>query len=277
MGWDSYILPAKALIQLGDHFDFMKLRVAIAQIPVKKSVRANFEAINRAMGFSFRERANVLLTPEGSLSGYTHVFDKNKVAEALRRITDRAKGRLGLALGTCYVEGDGRCYDQMRFYSKGGRYMGSHSKILLCSTLADPPCGEIEHYTKGPLRTFTFEGITIGGLICNDMWANPSCTCMPDTHLSQQLSRKGAKVIFHAVNGGRDGSEFSQVVVRRYHESNLRMRAKAGHICIVTVDNCHPERIPCSSPGGIVGPDGNWVVKLPPRGERFLAHDIDVG
>jgi hypothetical protein len=30
---------------------------------------------------------------------------------------------------------------------------------------------------------------------------------MPDTHLSRQLSNLGARIIFYAVNGGRDGSE----------------------------------------------------------------------
>ena len=30
---------------------------------------------------------------------------------------------------------------------------------------------------------------------------------MPDPHLTQQLARMGARVVFHAVNGGRDGGE----------------------------------------------------------------------
>ena len=254
----------------------MKLRVAGAQIPVTESIGANFEAINHAIDFAINEEADMLLTPEGSLSGYTNKFNQREVCNALKIIIDRVKGRLGLALGTCYIEEeDNCCYDQIRFYDKDGQYLGFHSKTLLCSTITDPPKGEIEHYAVKPLRTFTFKGITIGGLICNDLWANPGCTYMPDSHLSQQLARMGAKVIFHAVNGGRDTSEFSQIVVRNYHESNLRMRAKAGQIYIVTIDNCFPEDIPCSSPGGIIGPDGNWVIKLPPKGEQYFAHTID--
>ena len=127
-----------------------------------------------------------------------------------------------------------------------------------------------------PLRSFIFDETIIGGLICNDMWANPGCTYMPDPHLSQQLARMGVKIIFHAVNGGRDASEFSQIVTRNYHESNLRMRAKAGRVWIITVDNCVPEDIPCSSPGGIINPDGDWVIKLPPKGEHFFDHKIDL-
>jgi len=254
----------------------MKLRVAGAQMSVTEDVKANFESISRAVDRAIEEKADMLLTPEGSLSGYTHVFDREEVSDCLKTILDMARGKLGLALGTCYVEDDKRCYDEIRFYSKDGEYLGFHSKILLCSTLAEPLKGEIEHYAVKPLRTFPFEGITIGGLVCNDMWANPGCTYTPDPHLSQQLSRMGAKVVFHAVNGARDTTEFSQVVARNYHESNLRMRAKAGKIWIVTVDNCFPEDIPCSSPEGIVDPEGNWATKLPSKGEQFFAHTINI-
>jgi len=254
----------------------MELRIAGAQIPVIENIKANSEAINRAIDFAVDEKADVLLTPEGSLSGYTHIFNQKEVRDALETITEKIKGGLGLALGTCYIEEDGCCYNQIRFYDEDGQYLGFHSKTLLCSTLTDPPKGEIEHYAVKPLRTFRFKGIIIGGLVCNDMWANPGCTYMPDSHLSQQLARMGAKVVFHAVNGGRNTTEFTQVVVRHYHESNLRMRAKAGRIWIVSVDNCFPEDIPCSSPGGIIDPDGKWVVRLPPKGQQLFAYTIDI-
>ena len=254
----------------------MKLRVACAQIPVIKEIKSNFDAINRAIDFAINEKADILLTPEGSLSGYTHEFNKEEIDDNLGVILRKVKNKLGLALGTCYIEEDGYCYNQIRFYDKNGQYLGFHSKILLCSTLTEPQEGEIQHYAVKPLRTFTFEKVKIGGLICNDMWANPVCTSMPDSHLSQELGRMGAKIIFHAVNGGRDASEFSQVVTRHYHESNLRMRAKAAEVWIVTVDNCFPENIPCSSPGGIINPNGDWVAKLPPKGEQLLTHVISI-
>jgi len=254
----------------------MKLRVACAQIPVTKNIKFNFEAINRAIDFAIDEKADILLTPEGSLSGYTHEFCQEETDDFLKIILSKVKGKLGLALGTCYIEEDGCCYNQIRFYDKDGHFLGFHSKTLLCSTVTKPPEGEIQHYAVKPLRIFTFEKVKIGGLICNDMWANPTCTYMPDSHLSQKLARMGVKIIFHAVNGGRDASEFSQVVTRNYHESNLRMRAKAAGVWIVTVDNCVPEDIPCSSPGGIINPNGDWVAQLPPKGEHFLAHTISI-
>jgi hypothetical protein len=90
------------------------------------------------------------------------------------------------------------------------------------------------------------------------------------------LARQGARIVFHAVNGGRDGSEWS-AVAWRYHEANLRMRARAGGIWIVTVDSCHPMDLPCSAPSGVVAPSGDWLCQVEPQGERFFVHDIYLG
>lgn len=255
----------------------MEIRIAGGQLEVTREVAANAAAIHRAIDFAIGEEADVLLTPEGSLSGYTHEFDVRATEAALAEIEKRARDAgLGLALGTCFVEpGDSRCYNQIRFYASGGEYLGFHGKTLTCGSLAEPPRGEIEHYAVAPLRTFELGGLRVGGLICNDLWANPQCTPGPDTHLSQQLAGMGARVVFHAVNGGRDGSEWSEVAWR-YHEANLRMRARAGGVWIVTVDNAHPARWPCSSPSGVIAPDGQWAGQAAPRGEQFFAHTLVV-
>jgi len=218
----------------------------------------------------------VLLTPEGSLSGYTPRFDSQAVDEALQQVVAEASSAgLALALGTCYIEADGLCYNQIRFYDQRGQYLGFHAKILRCGSMSHPPVGEIAHYATAPLRTFTLKGITVGGLLCNDLWANPTCTPMPDIHLTQRLVEMGAKVIFHAVNGGRDGSEWSRVAWR-YHEANLRLRALAGKVWVVTVDNCHPLHLRCSSPSGVVSPSGEWKVRVRAQGERFFLYTIPV-
>jgi hypothetical protein len=104
-------------------------------------------------------------------------------------------------------------------------------------------------------------------LLCNDLWANPECTPDPDPHLTHQLALMGARLIFHSVNGGRDASPMSQVVVKGFHEANLRMRARADRLSIATVDNASPTDIGVASPGGLIGPDGNWVARAPDRGE----------
>lgn len=256
----------------------LTLRVAAAQIPVTPDIAANIRAISRALDAAISRKAEILLTPEGSLSGYSHQFDQEAVNRGLRKIVKRASAAgLALALGTCYVEpSDGRCYNQIRFYDGKGKFLGFHSKTLTCGTLEDQPKGEINHFAVAPLRTFRIKGITMGGLICNDLWGNPCCTPMPDPHLSQQLSRKGARIIFHAINGGRDGSEWSRTVHWPFHETNLRLRAQAGKIWIVTADNCHPTNIPCSAPSGVLRPNGHWAAKAPDQGEHVVVHAIQL-
>ena len=248
----------------------MPLHVAGAQLPVTGDVDANIAAIERAIANAAQAGAEILLTPEGSLSGYTPAFDREAVTTGLAHVTSRARAAgVGLALGTCYEEPDGLCYNQIRFYNRDGTYLGFHSKQLRCGSLDAVPQGEINDYAAAPLRVFTFGAYTVGGLICNDLWANPECTPMDDPHLTQALARQGAGVIFHAVNGGRNGSEWSQVAWH-YHEANLRMRARAGKLWIVTVDNCAPETLPSSEPSGVVAPDGSWACRVAPQGEQFF-------
>jgi predicted amidohydrolase len=255
-----------------------QLRVAVAQIPVVADIGANIETISRAIDRAVAEKAEVLLTPEGSLSGYTHKFDQARVEAGLKKLVAKADSvDLALALGTCFVEpDDGRCYNQVRFYDADGKFLGFHAKTLRCGSMTKPTRGEINHYAARPLRTFQLKGITVGALICNDMWANPGCTPMPDPHLSQQLADKGAKIIFHAVNGGRNGSEWSRKVFWPFHETNLRIRAQTGKLWIVTTDNCHPTDIPCSAPSGVIKPNGNWAVKTPDRAEQMVVYTINL-
>jgi predicted amidohydrolase len=252
------------------------LRVATAQLPVTKDITANAAAIHRALDVAIKENADILLTPEGSLSGYTPEFDQSEVDKQLAKILDRARtAGIALALGTCFVEpDDNQVYNEIRFYDAQGTLQGFHTKTLLCGSLTDPPTGEIEDYGIRPLRTFEINGIRVGGLICNDMWGNPQCTSMPDPHLSQRLSEAGAQILFVSINGGRDGGDWSREVYWHYHETNMRMRASAGKLWVVSADNCHPSDIPCSAPTGVLAPNGNWVAKANDQGEQIVVHTI---
>ena len=240
-------------------------------MPVTPDIAANYRHIKEAILWASAEKADILLTPEGSLSGYTHEFDANEVRTALTLVTDLAqKSAVGLALGTCFLEEDGLTYNQLRFYSADGRYLGFHSKTLPTGSMGAEPVGEVNHYAISPLRTFQFDKHTIGGLICNDLWANPTCTPMPDVHLTHLLARRGARIILHAVNGGRSRSEWSDVNWQ-FHSSNLRMRARASGVWIVTVDSCEPLDIRCSAPSGVIDPLGDWRCQTRDTGiDRFI-------
>jgi predicted amidohydrolase len=255
----------------------MKLCVAAIQMEVSGDIERNAATIRRAIQQAVSVGADILLTPEGSLSGYTPNFDVVVLATELSGVTALAhEQHVGLALGTCFKESDGLIYNQLRFYAADGNYLGFHSKILRCGSMTDPSEGEINDYAASELRVFSFGEITIGGLVCNDMWANPACTPMPDPHLSQQLAQKGARIIFHAVNSGPDDSVWTQDVIRRFHEANLRLRAAAGKLWIVTVDNCGPALLPCAAPSGVLDPDGNWVCRTEAQGEHFFVQTIEL-
>ena len=100
------------------------MRVALAQMPVVSDVSENVKTLLRAVRFAVDQRADVLLTPEGSLSGYTHQFDIESVEVGLVEVTTRAReSHLALALGTCFVEEDASCYNQIRFYGSSGSYL----------------------------------------------------------------------------------------------------------------------------------------------------------
>ncbi len=60
-----------------------RLRIAGAQIPVTENVSANLATISRAIDFALSNKADILLTPEGSLSGYFSEFDATAVSQAL--------------------------------------------------------------------------------------------------------------------------------------------------------------------------------------------------
>ncbi len=244
------------------------------KISVTNDISSNKEKTLAAITQAADVNADILLTPEGCLSGYTHQFDQKELVPALKEVLNAAKEcRVGLALGTCYYEHDGKCYNQIRFYDRSSQYLGFHSKILKCGSLEDTPTGEITAFASSPLRIFDWGSKKVGGMICNDLWANPECTPMPDVHISQQLSNLGAKIIFHAVNGDRDQSAWSEVQ-RNYHEANLRMRARAGKLWIVTVDNSHPVSVPSAAPSGVLDPSGSWVCKAENTGEQFFSYEI---
>jgi predicted amidohydrolase len=256
----------------------VRLRVAGAQIPVSRDVRKNVEAISRAIEYAKREKADVLVTPEGSLSGYFADFDAAATAKGIEEVVAKAReAGVALVLGTCFEDADGKRYNAQRFTDREGRYLGFHAKILLCRRVADPRSkGEIDSFQTKPLETLSLGGLTVGGLVCNDVWANPEWTPMDDPHLVQKLSGLGARVIFHSVNAGQgEGDEWE--LNRTYHETNLRMRARSGKVWIVTVDAADPEsRRASHAPSGVVAPDGTWAVKTPPKGEQFFAHTIEV-
>lgn len=254
------------------------LRVAGAQIPVSRDLDKNVATILRAIEFARREKAEVLVTPEGSLSGYWAGFDPQKTRQAIERVSAQAKSAgVALVLGTCFSDEAGQRYDAQRFYGADGNFLGFHSKILLCRRVADPASKwEGDSFKSSPLRVFELNGLKVGGLVCNDMWANPEYTPMPDPYLARQLAGMGARIVFVSANAGQDtGPDWP--MNHSFHEVNLRMRARSAGLWIVVVDAADPDgRKPSNCPSGVVNPQGQWVAQAESKGEQFFVQTIEL-
>jgi len=250
-----------------------ELTVAGLQMFVTRDVKTNEEAIHRAIDQAAGVRADFLLTPEGSLSGYSPNFDQAVVAGALQRVARHAQeSRVGLLLGTCYQDADAFCHDQVRVYAPNGDFLGAYSKILLCSSLDHPGTGEMRDYAAGTLKTFSWDGLTFGVLICNDLWATPGFTTTANPYLAWQLKSMGAQVIFHAVNA--TGPEYLRY--RPYHESNQSLWARGLRIPIVTT-NAVDGTNPTNCRAGVVGPDGERKLVAGEVGEQFFTGKLTIG
>ncbi len=131
-----------------------------------------------------------------------------------------------------------KCYNQIRFYDGSGKFLGFHTKTLLCGSFSDPPQGEINDYATRPLQTFEIKGIRVGGLICNDMWGN-------------QLA-----------------------LPRSEHANASRSRSRLGRQCRQFYS--FPHTVPCSAPSGVLKPDGQWAKQAPRQGEHVTVHTIEL-
>lgn len=254
--------------------DSQTLKIAGIQMFVTSDVKENEKRITNAIQKTSDSGADFLLTPESAVSGNYPGFDREQVAEAVDRIAQKAKDfGVGLILGTGYKEIENEneyCYNQVRVYAPGGEYLGYYAKILRCSPLARPGTGSMAKYAEGSLRTFNWKGICFGILVCNDLWATPGYTTMPNPYLAWKLSQMGAQIIFHALSTGVN----SDLKFRTYHEINSQLWALALETHIFGVNKATEEKCGISAYSGLIGPDGNRSLEVPDVGEHFFSCEV---
>ena len=250
------------------------LRISGIQMLVGRDVAENERRITAGVERAAADGSHFLLTPEGSLSGYYPDFDREEVAAAVARIAAAAKDAgVGLALGTCYKElenGGEFCYNQVRVYTPEGHYLGFYAKILRCSSLSHPGTGEMKDYVEGKLRTFQWREVCFGALICNDLWATPRWTTIPNPYLPWKLWQMGAQVVLHAIHSGRDQKH------RAFHESSSELWARALGLPIIQVNAAPADGGPVNAPSGAIGPDGERFVTAPDAGEQYFVCDVPI-
>jgi predicted amidohydrolase len=237
------------------------------QMNVTQDIRNNQEQIIAGIKKAAREGASFLVTPEGSLSGYTNNFKQSELTIALEEIKVIAKRmNVGLILGTCYkelIKGQELCFNQVRIYTPEGHFMGAYSKILRCSNLDIPGTGEMVEYVEGVLKTFDWNGLRFGILICNDLWATPGYTTIPNPYLAWKLKQMGAQLIIHCINSG------TVQKYRSFHESSAELWAFSTQIPILEVNAAHgDEKINAQS--GLIDPNGERSIRIPDSGTQFF-------
>ena len=75
------------------------------QMNVSRSIAENERTIIRHLNSLKDRNVDFLITPEGSLSGYTSEFNGQELKESLAKVVSAAKSvNIGLILGTCYKD-----------------------------------------------------------------------------------------------------------------------------------------------------------------------------
>lgn len=223
-------------------------RITLVQVPVTEDVTKNLGYAREALAQAERDGANWVFFPEMFLSGYYGGFRQDEVARAFEEIcTLCRKARISGLISTGWKE-QGKTFDQIRIVNPQGECVAVYAKRLLCY-------GELYLAPGETPMVHTLGGLKFGTLICNDLWVTPGFSDGPDPHLSLQIARAGAQVIFQAVNSG------SNQRYRSYHESNQFLRAAEAKCPIVAVNAFEPPEINDTS--GVVGTDFAHLVTLP--------------
>lgn len=256
------------------------IRLGGAQIPCTKDIDQNVKTLKDALTWASENNVDYLVTPEGSLSGYTLTFaeDLQKLKDALRQIENfAAEKKVGLFLGTLWVEdydGNHVRRNQIRFYDKEGVLRGVTNKIIL--TDHDTDIGIMEG--QSPNYMVIKEGddfIPVGGFICNDLYGREGFPNLPNIAFIN-----GVSLFVHSTNAERGKDQLYDSVTNDWHNAHLRIVSYLAGVPLITVDNsCLMDgeewNGPTSSPSGVVIA-GDWKVQAARVGHHYFYHDLPI-
>tara|TARA_B100001113_G_scaffold347487_1_gene339956 strand:- start:27 stop:980 length:954 start_codon:yes stop_codon:yes gene_type:complete len=265
------------------------IRIAGAQIPVGADIQTNKIEIFKSLDWAKENEVDLLVTPEGSLSGYVASDWWNKLDElndALKEVEDHQK-KLGieLHLGTCLQETEelGNINrNEIRSYNKKGELFQVTVKSY---GIAFERCVNKDGQ---PLYTwnlpFDERPTSATALICNDMWG---CVEQDGEPINQLLVNANLDLIIHATNGVKfNPKDIRYKAFDAYHNGFLCMTALKALTSIITVDSCVPwdwdgeeskvDVCITSSQSGVVDFTG-WLTDVPRFGRQYFYYDLNVG
>jgi len=241
--------------------------VAAAQMVARRTMNEAAAAVVGMIHRAARRQARFLVTPEMFLTGYHGAFDQEVRDCLIENVIAPACEEAGITLllgAGSHLDGRGRRmrkpYIQTVVISSTGRILGVHNKTV-------PTGGDLKWCRAGKLRdlrVFRSQGLTFGATICNDFWATPGYTTMPDPDLPVRLAKLGARVIFQSINSGHGKAYLD------FHTTRMEERAIRAGVWVISAQCVNDPGKPVSAPTGVVGPDGVWRVKAPLRGEQLV-------
>ncbi len=224
-------------------------RATLAQVIVSKDVERNLAKARRAFEQAREEKADFVLFPEMFLTGYYGKFRQDEAERGMAEIARLCrKFQVTALVGTGWKEQD-KTFNQVRIVDAAGGLAGVYAKKCLTY-------GDAKWTSPGttPL-VFHVRGLTVGILICNDLWVTPGYSDGPNPHLTLKQARAGAQVIFHHINSGSNQRH------RAYHESNHLVRAAEAKCPIVALNAFTAPEVNATS--GVVGTDFRHLAALP--------------
>lgn len=247
----------------------MKIKLGIVQFkPLLGEVDKNFKLHLRYLLRAKKEKVDLLLFPELSLTGY-HIKDltlKAAIAPddpALKRLA-RGAGPVSLLVGFVEESQDFKYYNSAA-YIESGKVVFCHRKLYL------PTYGmfdEGRYFARGgELKALDTKFGRIGVLICEDAW---------HSFCPQILAIDGAWLLINTANATARGVSREPFDSAQTWELMNRFYARL-HCCYVAfVNRCGLED-GVSFWGGseVIAPDGEVVAKSPYLKEDFLVATID--
>jgi predicted amidohydrolase len=235
-----------------------ELRVALAQIaPWLGNRQQNLEKHHEQIAAARRERADLVVFPELSLTGY---FLRDMVPEvALARssleiaeLADAA-GPMGLVAGFV-EEGEAHQFYNAAFYAEAGRLVHVHRKVYL------PTYGlfEEQRYFSAGKRFEAFASPRLGrvGLvICEDFWHVSTATIMQAEEID---------VLLCIVNSPARGVAGPKIGTAETYELLARTFAQLLGVLVIVVNRVGFEDGLCFFGNSmVVGPDGQIIAQAP--------------
>ena len=237
----------------------MAFGIVIAQLQVGWSIQDNEEAI--ATSLSAASPGDVILTPEGSLSGYPSrgeveaprlaAIDHGEVEAALGRLASSAQAaNVTLWVGACRPAGAMLANEAIGIRPDG---------TLLVYRKANLASVERGRFAPGEqLPVFEVSGGTVALQICREVRFSEQWLALAD---------RGAAVFLHPDNGVMPGWSFDvwrSLLVARAHETQR---------FVVSANAAHPDQ---HAPSLIVAPTGVIIDELPRGTTAIRRYELDL-